>query len=149
MIVSANGAPNLVFAVGFSLLGALIVTRRPRQPLGWLFLIVGLDGGVTLFTYEYAQYSLVTRPGSVPGGIAAGWLSGWVWTLGFPVLVTFCLLLYPDGKLPSPRWRGPCCWAVWRWRARRSRRCFCPVRSATSRCGTTRWACLLWPGCSG
>jgi len=105
MIVSANGAPNLVFAGGFSLLGALIVTRRPRQPLGWLFLLVGLDSGVTLFAYEYAQYSLVTRPGSLPGGISAGWLSGWVWTLGFPVLVTFCLLLYPDGKLPSPRWR--------------------------------------------
>ncbi len=105
VITSGIGAPNLVFAFGFSALGALIITRRPGQMLGWLFLLVGVDGGVTLLAYEYAQYALVSRPGSLPAGIAVGWLSDWVWTLGFPVLATCCLLLYPDGRLPSRRWR--------------------------------------------
>ncbi len=105
-LATGNGAPNLLFAVGFGTLGALLVSRLPRQPLGWLFLLVAVDGGVTLFVHEYAQYALVTRPGSLPGGVAAAWLSGWVWTLGFSVLATFGLLLYPDGRLPSPRWRA-------------------------------------------
>jgi signal transduction histidine kinase len=55
--------------------------------------------------YEYAYYGLFTRPGSLPGALAAAWVSAWIWTLGFTPLFTFGLLLYPDARLPSRRWR--------------------------------------------
>ena len=54
-----------------------------------------------LFVFAYAWYGLVTAPGAVPGALAAGWVSAWIWTLGFSPVMTFGLLLYPDGRLPS------------------------------------------------
>ena len=101
---TGDGPPNLVFAAAFGPIGALITSRLPGNRLGPIFLLVGVDGGVVLFAYEYAQYASVTHPGSLPAAIAVGWISGWVWTLGFTVLATFGMLLYPDGRLLSRRW---------------------------------------------
>jgi hypothetical protein len=64
---------------------------------------------LALFAYGDAQYTLVTRPGALPGGTAVAWLSAWVWVLGLTPMVTFGLLLFPDGRLPSARWR-PLAW---------------------------------------
>ena len=64
---------------------------------------------MALFAYGDAQYTLVTRPGALPGGTAVAWLSAWVWVLGLTPMVTFGLLLFPDGRLPSARWR-PLAW---------------------------------------
>jgi hypothetical protein len=61
------------------------------------------------FTYEYAHYALVTKPGTVPLGVTVAWVSDWVWTTGAIPLLSFGLLLFPDGHLPSPRWR-PVAW---------------------------------------
>jgi two-component system, NarL family, sensor kinase len=104
VFATGNGPPNLVFAAAFGPIGALIVSRQRGNRLGPIFLLVGVDGGVTLFAYEYARYASVTHPGLLPYAVAVGWLSGWVWTLGFSVLATFGILLYPDGRLPSSRW---------------------------------------------
>ncbi|WP_448626639.1 histidine kinase [Geodermatophilus sp. URMC 64] len=96
---------NVPLSVGFSLVGALIVSRRPGNRLGWLFLGSGTAMALVLFVYEYAAYGLVTSPGAVPGATAAAWVSSWIWALGFAPLFTLGLLLYPDAALPSRRWR--------------------------------------------
>ena len=100
-----NVYPNVVFGGAMPLLGALVLTRLPRHPIGLLFLGCGLASAVTIAVYDYAAYGLVLHPGSLPGALAAAWVSSWVWTLGFAPLMTIGVLLFPDGRLPSPRWR--------------------------------------------
>jgi signal transduction histidine kinase len=92
-------------SLGFSLVGALIVSRRPRNRLGLLYLGSATAMALSIAVYEYAWYGLITRPGSLPGALAAAWASAWIWTLGFTPLFTFGLLLYPDARPPSRRWR--------------------------------------------
>jgi hypothetical protein len=96
-------------AVGLPLVGAAIARRQPRHPIAWIFIGSGLGAGLERFTYEYGHYALITRPGSVPLGVAMAWVSQWMWTTGAIPLLTFGLLLFPDGHLPSRRWR-PIAW---------------------------------------
>jgi hypothetical protein len=101
---------NLVIPLAFSVPGAVLVGYRPANPIGWLLCTMGLTSGVALFLDEYGQYAIRTNPGSVPGGVLALWLSSLVGfsTLG---LVPLLFLLFPDGSLPSPRWR-PVAWVA-------------------------------------
>jgi hypothetical protein len=123
-------ALQAVWAMSFPLVGAVIATHRPRNPLGWIFLVVGLSEGLIVFGYEYANYALRTAPGTLPGGGLAVWVGQWAWAPGLGLLLTFVPLLFPDGRLPSPRWR-PVAWlsaipivvipvstavALWPWR---------------------------------
>jgi two-component system NarL family sensor kinase len=89
----------------YSVFGALIVSRHPRNPIGWLFLLAGLGAAVGGLAGEYAIEALVLQSGSLPGGVAAAWLDSWAWILFVPVPGTIGLLLFPTGRLPSPRWR--------------------------------------------
>ncbi len=100
-----NVYPNLIVAAFLPLLGALVLSRLARHPIGWLFLCCGLASGLSMVVYDYAEYGLVLHPGSLPLALAAGWVSSWIWTLGFAPLVTVAVLLFPDGSLPGPRWR--------------------------------------------
>jgi two-component system NarL family sensor kinase len=97
-----NTYPNVVFGSVVPLLGALILTRVPRHPIGWIFLVCGLASAVTLAVYPYADAGLEH---DLPGALAAAWVSEWVWGLGLIPLVTLGVLLFPDGRLPTPRWR--------------------------------------------
>jgi hypothetical protein len=101
--------PRAVLAVTYPLVGTLIVRRHPTNPIGWILCSIGLSAGLVSFTDEYARYALWTAPGSLPGGLLMAWLTTWVWAGGIPLLITFLLLLFPDGQLPSPRWR-PVAW---------------------------------------
>jgi hypothetical protein len=92
--------------VSFPTVGALVAARRPRNPIGWLILAIALSFVLGAFTYEYAVYTLVSRPGALPGGLALAWLSTWIGLPGSALLLTFFLLLFPTGHLPSPRWRS-------------------------------------------
>ncbi len=96
---------NAPLSVGFAVVGAMVVSRRPGQGLGWLYLGSAVAMALTLFVYEYAYLGLSSEPGMVPGALLAGWVSSWVWAFGFAPLFTFGLLLYPDSRLPSRRWR--------------------------------------------
>ena len=96
-------------AIGFPAVGAVIAKRQPTHPIAWIFLGSGLGAGLAAFAYPYAKYALVTRPDAVPLGLAVAWVSDWVWTTGGIPLLSFGLLLFPDGHLPSPRWR-PVAW---------------------------------------
>jgi len=97
-------------ALGFPGIGALIVSRRPRQPLGWLFCESVLVA-VAFFAEQYAVFSLITEPGALPGGNLMAWLGTWVAAPGYLVMWTLVLVLFPDGHPPSPRWK-PLLWAV-------------------------------------
>jgi hypothetical protein len=94
-----------VMVVAWSAVGVLIASRRPAHPIGWLFSALGLLSGVQLFCGEYAIYALVVERGALLGGRVSVWITCWLW-VQTNVLVAFMALLFPDGKLPSPRWRA-------------------------------------------
>ena len=96
---------GIPMSIGFSVVGALVVSRQPRHRLGWLFLAIGLACGLTLFLFGYAYVGLETKPGSLPGALAVGWVSSWIWALTFAPAFTLGILLFPDGHLPTKRWR--------------------------------------------
>jgi hypothetical protein len=95
-------------AVGYSVIGAIIGSRLPNHPIGWICCAIGLIAAVDHFAGEYAVYALLAQPHTLPGGNAMLWLQGWFWML-FIGLIVFLLLLFPTGRLPSRRWR-PFAW---------------------------------------
>jgi signal transduction histidine kinase len=106
--VWANLTPALA-ALPFPIVGALIARRHPDNPIGWILLVIGLSEGLSLAIAEYAWGALIVRPGSLPLGAEAAWAASWTWMPGAVLLFTFLLLLFPDGRLPSRRWR-PVVW---------------------------------------
>jgi hypothetical protein len=67
--------PAAILAVSFSVVGVLVASHRPRNPLGWIFLAVGFSQGLVQFAGTYAEYVLVTEPGfSLPGAPMMSWL---------------------------------------------------------------------------
>ena len=91
-------------AVGYSTVGAVVASRLPESPIGWLFCAIGLCFGVSHFSAEYAAYDLLAPSRSLPAGEVFSWLTSWVWVFGLGLIV-FLDLLFPNGRLPSARWR--------------------------------------------
>jgi signal transduction histidine kinase len=95
--------------IAYGVVGLVIALREPRNPIGWIFLAVWAGVCVVFgFAGTYAQWALVDHPGA-PGAVFLTWLTNWAWVPIFTVLLTYPLLLFPDGHLPSPRWR----WVAW------------------------------------
>jgi hypothetical protein len=99
-------ATLLTQIVSFSVVGALIASHRPENPIGWLFCAAALFYGIEIAGEEYAIYALLTNPGSLPLGAELAWLTDWIWAPGFGIILVFLPLLFPDGHPPSRRWRG-------------------------------------------
>jgi class 3 adenylate cyclase len=97
-------AIEVIGFLGAPILGGVIASHRPENPYGWLWCAIGLSLGVTFLAVGYGAYTLVVEPGALPGGVAAAWLSG-VMTAVDLALLPFAFLLFPDGRLPSRRWR--------------------------------------------
>jgi two-component system NarL family sensor kinase len=95
-------------ALTFSTVGAFVASRRPENSIGWIFCAIGLYSGVGHFAAQYATYTILTRPDSLPGGPALAWIYNWGYVVGIGLLV-YLLLLFPDGRLVSRRWR----WFAW------------------------------------
>jgi hypothetical protein len=95
--------------VAFSVVGALVASHRPGNPIGWIFSAAALFQGLNVFGWEYATYALLTEPGSLPLGAEMAWLAQWDWAPGLGLILVFLPLLFPDGRPPSRRWR----WVAW------------------------------------
>ena len=133
---AADGVVGAVFIGAFATVGALLAWKRPENPIGWLLSAVGLVFAVAGF-----GVFLVRFPRTLT---LANWL-GFLYLLGFGLCV-FVVLLFPNGKLPSRRWR-PVAWAAgaaWPggpWATRSLPRSSRPA----GRCGTRS----AWPGRPG
>ncbi|MCC7449696.1 MAG: GAF domain-containing sensor histidine kinase [Anaerolineae bacterium] len=85
--------------------GLLIALHRPRNSIGWLFCIAGASLSLSGVLEQYIRYALVTRPGVLPFTRLAAWVNFWLFIpIIFSILI-FVPLLFPDGRLPSRRWR--------------------------------------------
>jgi hypothetical protein len=110
--VMGIGAPDVwvFFALAWgAVIGALILGRYPAHPVGWLFIVVALGFAAQMFSIGYALEAIVFNPDTVPGGEFAAWLSFWLEYPAVAALALFLPLLFPDGHLPSRRWR-PVAW---------------------------------------
>ncbi|HEY8675143.1 MAG TPA: hypothetical protein VIO13_04165, partial [Candidatus Dormibacteraeota bacterium] len=94
-----SSAPFLAFPI----LGAAILSKDPRNKLGWIMSAAGMSTFLANFTTEYAFAALLLHRPLPLAGVAA-WLTYWVWAPGATV-VPLTLLLVPSGRLVSPRWR--------------------------------------------
>jgi hypothetical protein len=102
----------LIFGVpflAFPLVGALIASRRPKTPIGWICLATGIFWMLANLSSGYGMYGLLAKPDSVPFPAAIGSLGGWMWAPALGLMGTYLILLFPDGRLPSRRWR-PLAW---------------------------------------
>ena len=88
--------------------GAVVASRRPENPVGWLLCLSGVATSTSTFASQYAIYALLARPDSLPAGEAMAWIASWTLPIMNGVQV-FYLLLFPTGRLPSRRWR----WLAW------------------------------------
>lgn len=103
-----NLAIGILFVATFGTVRAVIASRRPENPIGWVFCGMVLFLMVAWLCGNYAQYALVVEPGALPGAATAAWVGNWIWLLALSPL-GFFLLLFPDGRPPSPLWR-PVAW---------------------------------------
>jgi hypothetical protein len=88
--------------------GAIVASRRPDNPVGWLLCLSGVAVSTSSFASQYAIYALLAQPNSLPAGEAMTWIAAWMLPIMNGVQV-FYLLLFPTGRLPSRRWR----WLAW------------------------------------
>jgi uncharacterized membrane protein len=94
----------LAFAA-FVVVGALIVAHRPGNAVGWAFAAIGLLAITGALGQEYAYYAYSTRPGALPGALLAAWYGSWSWYPTLALALVFTPLLFPTGRVLSPRWR--------------------------------------------
>ena len=92
-----------VLSLAYPTVGALIASRLPTNPIGWIFCCLGLLYTAQRCTVAYADYALLENF-TLPWGEYVAWFSTWI---GFanPTLGVFLMLLFPGGRLPSRRWR--------------------------------------------
>jgi signal transduction histidine kinase len=106
-----DGLVPATIAVTYAGVGAFIAGRRPGNRVGWVLILLGLSFGLTELCAEYAVRGLVTAPGSLPAARLVAWLQYPAFEPALGLLLPLLVLLFPDGRLPSARWR-PVAWVV-------------------------------------
>jgi two-component system, NarL family, sensor kinase len=92
--------------VVYAIVGALVAGRHARNPIGWIFLSTGLLYAITALSGVYQDYAAaLSGDGLLPGARLATWLDLWLWIPAVFLPTIFIFLLFPDGRLFSPRWR--------------------------------------------
>jgi hypothetical protein len=111
---SAGDADNAILTLAtvltFSVVGAIVASRHPHNTIGWIFCTMGLVTGLDHLARGYAEFWLASGWGPRSLGETAAWFATWAWTVQ-TIALTFLLLLFPNGRLPSPRWR-PVAWCA-------------------------------------
>ena len=100
-----NWVTATIITPTFATLGALVVSRRPENAIGWIFLAVSVAFGVQFFSGQYATVALAPNGPTLPGGEIAAWLSSLTQATAVFGGFLFLVLLFPTGRLLSPRWR--------------------------------------------
>ncbi len=100
----------IVVMAGWTTVGAMLASRNPSNPIGWLMMSFGVGFAVTGLADEWATYTYATDPGSLPLGAFFVWLANWFF-VAVVATVPIMLVLYPTGRVPSRRWR-PLLWVI-------------------------------------
>src|SRR5215212_7792262 len=107
-----GGLGDIPFVVGFvavqqgcATAGLIISSRLPGNSVGWIFLAIGLLLGLLFAAGAYADLALDMGYDSLPGGPFAAWTGSWIFIPAAYGLPMFLLLLFPDGRFISKRWR--------------------------------------------
>ena len=115
MLSSSDAVPGIIFELlggalflAFPVVGSLIAARRPENSIGWVLLVAGLLWNLSGAMDYYYEYNAAS-PGSVPFPIGIAAINSWLWVPAVGLLGTYAFLLFPDGRLPSRRWR-PLAW---------------------------------------
>jgi DNA-binding SARP family transcriptional activator len=93
-----------VLFLAYAAVGALVASRRPANPVGWLLLCQGLLFEFTAFSLGYVKHGLFARAGSLPAATWMAWVGQWIWIPQFFAIPALLFLLFPDGRLRSSRW---------------------------------------------
>ena len=92
-----------LWALGFGGMGALLTLRRPSHPVGWILAAAGLLAAVDFVSFEYGLAAADHR--GLPAGEYVAWPQQWIWVPFIALITVYLPLLFPDGRLPGPRWR--------------------------------------------
>lgn len=101
--------PTMLGAATMTTIGILVVRNRPLNSVGWILIFGGLSLAWHAAVGQYVRYTVVTQPRALPGTTLLSWLTFWTWIPVMGILVFFLPLYFPDGRLPSLRWR-PVLW---------------------------------------
>jgi hypothetical protein len=107
----AVGLAVVLFILVFATVGLVVALKRPENPIGWALGFAGAAYALASLANVYADWAFLARHGDLPGATFAAWLTQWVWNLAIGPGAIFPLLLFPDGHLPSRRWR-PVLWTA-------------------------------------
>ncbi len=100
----------IITLIGWAVVGAVLASKNPGNPIGWLMIAFGLGFLVGGFSSEWSTYAYTTNPGALPLREFWAWLSNW-WFFVIVTPIPLLLLLYPTGRVRSKRWK-PLLWAV-------------------------------------
>ena len=103
----AHGFPGISELVQLAtvIAAGLVIARQPKNPIGWMLLCIGLVGLINSDTQLYSLLANTVHRKALFGAAFSAWLGSWLFDPPLALLVTLVLLLFPDGRLPSPRWR--------------------------------------------
>jgi signal transduction histidine kinase len=95
----------VLVTAAFAGIGALVVTRHPRNAVGWICLAIALVGVGNALLIRYSLLAVFDPGATLPGGLWAAWAVQWAWIPFEGLIVAFLPSLFPDGRLLSPRWQ--------------------------------------------
>jgi hypothetical protein len=94
---------GIAFAL-YSTIGALIIWQRPGNTIGWILCAIGIGTGITDFSGAYTAYGMGNGYVPLPGAEVLNWLGNTIWPVNWVLFLVFLPLLFPNGRLLSPRW---------------------------------------------